>query len=128
MGQRNWGNWAVCSNEWCLQQVAPRAFELQHDIASAIALEPLNGDRRARDVAAQAFERLALMLPAAHPDMQAEAVRLGAQHSGAGFLVPTRHGSQAQHLLSGTRSKRDAIRARGRLQGVSGLSGSMSAR
>ena len=29
--------------------VAPRAFVLQHDIASAIALEQLNGHRRARD-------------------------------------------------------------------------------
>jgi hypothetical protein len=49
--------------------VAPRAFELQHDIPRAIALEPLNGDRGARDVAAQAFEFLALMRPAAHPGM-----------------------------------------------------------
>ena len=33
--------------------VAPGALELQHDITRAIALEPLNGDRRARDVAAR---------------------------------------------------------------------------
>ena len=52
-----------------MRAVAPRAFELQHDIASAIALQPLNGDRGARDVAAQAFEFLALMRPAAHPGM-----------------------------------------------------------
>ena len=37
------------------------------------------GNCGARDVAAQAFEFLALMLPAAHPGMQAEAVRIGAQ-------------------------------------------------
>jgi hypothetical protein len=32
--------------------VAPGAFELQHDIASAITLEPFVGDRGASDVAA----------------------------------------------------------------------------
>ena len=41
--------------------VAPGAFQLQHDITSAIALHPFVGDRGARDVAAQPFEFLALM-------------------------------------------------------------------
>jgi hypothetical protein len=45
---------AVCA-------VAPRALELQHDVTGAIALEPLKGDRGARDVAAQPFEFLSLM-------------------------------------------------------------------
>ena len=45
----------------------------------ATLLEPFVGDRGARDVAAQAFEFLALMRPAAHPGMQAEALRCGAQ-------------------------------------------------
>lgn len=36
------------------------ALELQHDLAGAIALEPLIGNRGAGDVAAQAFELLAL--------------------------------------------------------------------
>ena len=94
--------------------VAPRALELQHDITRAIALEPLVGDRGARDVPAQAFERLALMLSAAHPGMQAEAVRIGAQARG-GFVVPAGHGAQAQHLLTGARPQRDAIAAGGRL-------------
>jgi len=52
----------------------------------------------------------------AHPGMQAEAERIGAQ-ARRGFLGPARHGAQAQHLLSGTRPQRDAIAARGRLQG-----------
>jgi len=43
--------------------VAPGAFQLQHDLAFAITLEP--------------FEFLALMRTTAHPGMQAEAVRLG---------------------------------------------------
>jgi len=41
--------------------VAPGAFELQHHLAGLIALEPLVGNRRAGDIAAQALELLALM-------------------------------------------------------------------
>ena len=58
--------------------IAPGALQLRHDATRAILLEPFVGDRGARDVAAQAFEVLALMRPAAHPGMQAEAVRIGA--------------------------------------------------
>ena len=63
--------------------VAPGALELQRDITRAIALESFVGDRRTGDVPAQAFELLALMRAAAHPGMQAEAVRIGAQGCGA---------------------------------------------
>ena len=42
------------------------ALQLQHDILSAITLEPLVGDRGADDVATQAFEWLALIGAAAH--------------------------------------------------------------
>ncbi len=49
--------------------VAPGALELEKDLAFAIAAESFVGDRGARDVAAQAFEFLALMRPAAHPGM-----------------------------------------------------------
>ena len=41
------------------------------------------------DVSAQAFEFLALLRTTAHPRMQAEAVRIGAQ-ARRGFLVPKR--------------------------------------
>ena len=41
--------------------VAPGALELQHDLIGWIALEPFVGNRRAGDIAAQAFELLALM-------------------------------------------------------------------
>jgi len=78
--------------------VAPRALQLQQDVTRRIFLEPLMGDRGAGDVAAQAFEFFALMGATAHPRVQAEVVRLGAQACG-GFVVPTRHRSQAQHLL-----------------------------
>ena len=53
--------------------VTPGAFELQHDITRAIALEPFVGDRRAGDIAAQPFDLLALMRATAYPGMQAEA-------------------------------------------------------
>ena len=41
--------------------VAVGAFELEHDLAGAIALEPFIGNGGAGDVAAQALELLALM-------------------------------------------------------------------
>ena len=41
--------------------VAVGALELQHDLARWIALEPFVGNGRAGDIAAQAFELLALM-------------------------------------------------------------------
>ena len=50
--------------------VAPEALELQHDLAPAVALEPLVVNRQAGDVAAQAFEFLALMGVTAYCRMQ----------------------------------------------------------
>ena len=58
--------------------VAPGALELQHDLACWIALEPFIGNGRAGDVAAQAFELLALMSATAHCRMQAKTVRVDA--------------------------------------------------
>jgi hypothetical protein len=84
----------VCS----LLLIVVGAFELQHDITSVSALEPFVGDRGAGDVAAQAFEFHALMGATAHPGMQAEAVRIGAQGR-RGFFVPAGHGAQAQKDL-----------------------------
>jgi hypothetical protein len=92
--------------------VAPGALELEHDVPRAIALESFVGDRGPCDVAAQAFELLALMRAPANPGMQVEAVRIGAQGC-RGFVVPAGHCAQAQHLLSGARPQRDAIGARG---------------
>src|SRR5205809_6854839 len=58
--------------------VAPGTFELEHDLACAIALEPLIGNGRAGDIAAQALELLALMGVTAYCRMQAETVRVDA--------------------------------------------------
>jgi hypothetical protein len=44
--------------------------------------QPFARNRGAGDVAAQPFEFVVLVLPAAHPGMQAEAVRIGAQATG----------------------------------------------
>ena len=46
--------------------VAPGALELEHDLAGWIAFEPFVGNRGAGDIAAQAFELLALMSATAH--------------------------------------------------------------
>jgi hypothetical protein len=58
--------------------VAPGALELEHDLSGSIAREPFVGNRRAGDVAAQAFELLALMGATAYCRMQAETVRVDA--------------------------------------------------
>ena len=50
------------------------ALELQHDIACSVAFKPLMGNSRARDIAAQAFELVALMGGAAYVGMKAKAV------------------------------------------------------
>jgi len=103
--------------------LAPGALELQHDLAFAIATEPLIGDRGARDVAAQPFEPPSLMRTDAHRGVQAEAVRLGAQAGGGGYLLAPCHGAHAQHLLSRARTQGDSIRAPGRLQRIEGCVG-----
>ncbi len=54
-------------------------FALQHHLASTIALEPFVGNGRAGDIAAKAFEFLALVGAIAHARVHAKAVELGAQ-------------------------------------------------
>jgi len=50
-----------------------------------------------------------LMRATAHGRMQAEPVRVGAQHRGI-FPIPAGNRSQARHLLSGTRLSRPGVR------------------
>ena len=87
--------------------VSVGALQLQHDLASAVALEAFIGNGRARDVAAQVFELLALIGAAAHRRMQAEAVAVGAQ-ARRGSFAGARQAVQAQHLLSRARALRNA--------------------
>ena len=86
-------------------------LELQHDLAGAITLEPFVGNGGARDIAAQAFEFLALTGATALLEAcRRQAVRIGAQCWRGGF-APTGDGLQAQHFLPRPRPKGDAIGA-----------------
>src|SRR3954447_1457404 len=96
--------------------VVPGALELQHDLARWIALEPFVGNGRAGDIAAQAFEFLALMSATAYCRMQAETVRVDAARL-LGVGRPAGDGLQAQYLLPCGWPQRNAIGAGGRLQG-----------
>ncbi|MEO5862396.1 MAG: hypothetical protein ABIQ03_08035 [Burkholderiales bacterium] len=92
-----------------------RALELQHDLASAVALEPFVGNGRAGNIPTQVFEFLALIGAAAHCGMQAEAVRVGAQGF-AGWRWSAGHGLQAQHFPPCAGPTCDAVGAGGHLQ------------
>ena len=87
---------------------------IRYDLTRVFSLEAFIGNGRARDVAAQVFELLALIGATAHRRVQAEAVKLGAQ-AGCGSLIGARQAVQAQHLLSRAWAERDTISARCRL-------------
>ena len=90
------------------------ALQLQHRLASTVALEPFVGNGRAGDIAAQLFERLALIGAATHPRVQAlvpysgKAVRISAQRL-AGWCCSAGQRLQTEHFLPRARPKRDAI-------------------
>ena len=88
----------------------------EHHLPGRIEREPFFGHGRASDIAAQVFEFLALVGATTHRRAQAEAVRVGAQWD-RGLLGSGGNGLQAQHYLPRAGSERDAIGARGRLQG-----------
>ena len=72
------------------------AFELQHDIAGAVELEPFVGDGGACDIAAQLFEFVALIHGAAYLGMEAEPLRVGTAlfgrlHLSAGDRLQSQH-------------------------------------
>ena len=50
-----------------------RALQLQHPLASAVALDPLMSERRSGNVTAQTFQVLALIDTAAHRRVQTKA-------------------------------------------------------
>ena len=58
--------------------VAAGCFEFEHHLPRSIYTEPLVGNRRARDVAAQLFKITALIGVTAHPGVQTESVGVGA--------------------------------------------------
>lgn len=79
--------------------VAIRRLQLEHHLPRVVHAQPLVGDGRARDVAAQVLKLAALLGGTAHPRVQAEAVGVGAQwlcdRRGAARCV-----LQAQHFAS----------------------------
>ena len=72
--------------------------------------EPLVGDSRARDVAAQLLKVAALIGSTVHTCVQAEAMRIGAQGT-CNRRRAARCVVQAQHFASRARPERDAVSA-----------------
>ena len=79
--------------------VAIRRLQLEHHLPGVVHPQPLVGDGRARDVAAQVLKLAALLGLTAHPRMQAEAVGVGAQGLGHWCGAP-RCVLQAQHFVA----------------------------
>ena len=92
-------------------------LELEHDLPCGVGLHALIGQSRARDVAAQLLQRLAVVGAAAHRGVQAETVDVGKQR-----LLEVRipgHALQAlhrQHLFSPSWPQGDATSTRRGLQ------------
>jgi hypothetical protein len=59
--------------------VAPGRLQLEHNLTGRIALHTVAGQRGARDVAAQLFQRSAVLGAAAHGGVQAETLHVGTQ-------------------------------------------------
>ncbi len=92
-----------------------RAFQLQHDIAGAVELEPIISDGGTCDIAAQLFEFMALIHGAAHLGVEAESLRVGTALFGRLHLTAGDR-LQRQHFLTCAWSECNAIGASGRLQ------------
>ena len=95
--------------------VAPRRLLLQYHPAGGVAMHPLVGQRRTRDVAAKSLQPLAVVGFAAHRCVQAETLHLRAKLTFEARVA--RHGAlNRQQLLAGARAEGDPIGTRGRLQ------------
>ena len=80
-------------------------------LPGAVDLNTLVGQRRARDVAAQLFECLAVIGSVAHGGVQAETLLVGIQRLRARSV--SRHSSlHREHLLTGARAKGNAVGTR----------------
>ena len=88
--------------------VAPMGLELEHNLAGGVGLHALVGQCRACDVAAQLFQRLAVVSPAAQGSMQAEPADVSAQVL-LELRIPGRDALQRQHLLASAWAESDAV-------------------
>jgi hypothetical protein len=86
-------------------------LQLRHDLAGAVTLEPLIGDRRVGDIAAQVLKLLALIDPQRTAPFGLKPWSL-AHRPGVDGCVWARHTLQVQHLLPGSWPERDAVDAR----------------
>jgi hypothetical protein len=66
-------------NDQVRDAVTPGGLELQRHLSGGVGLYALVGQRRAGDVAAQLFQSVALVCFAAHRQVQAETIDVGAQ-------------------------------------------------
>jgi hypothetical protein len=102
MRARHQGSQALHELQWLHDDmggaVFVRTLQLQHDLAGAVTLEPIIGDRRAGDIAAELLEFGTLIGAPAHRRMKAKAVRVGTQLCG-GRPGCARQALQAQHFL-----------------------------
>ena len=90
--------------------LAPGCLQPEHHLPGAVDLHTLAGQRRARDVAAQLLECLAVMGSAAHGGVQTETLLVGTQRLHARSV--SRHGTlHREHLLPGTRAEGNSIGA-----------------
>ena len=101
--------------------VAPCGFQSEEDVAVAVDAQPLVGDRRARDVAAQLLDTLAIIGIATHASVQTEALGIGAPHVTramrlAQITASCNAAHKHEHLAPRARPHGDAVRAGGRLQ------------
>ena len=102
--------------------ISVRAFELQHDVACAVAFKPFVGNRRTGNVTAQTFELMALMGGTVDVGVQAEAVFGGTQLLG-GLHRLRGNGLQGQDFLAGAGAECDSVGAGRRLQRRQGKTG-----
>ena len=82
-------------------------FVLVDDPTPAFDGQAFGGNRRARDVAAQAFQAAALVRLADRGGVERKARQLGQQHV-VGCILSWRHAVQGQGLTAGVRSDGDA--------------------
>ena len=95
--------------------VAPRCLGLQFHLPGCVEPNPLVGQRRPGDVAAQLFQPLAVMGFDPHRGVQAEAIDVGTQGRARCGLARCR-APQGQHLLPGARAEGNLVADGRRLQ------------
>jgi hypothetical protein len=98
--------------------VLPGCVQLEHNLSDRVALHSFVGQSSAGDLAAQLFQRLAVIDAAAHGCVQAGPVDVGALRL-LEVLLSWQIALQRQYLLAGMWTESDAV---GTGRGLNGLS------